>query len=41
MLFGLNLRETEFVQFLSEQPVRIAYSFGYIEFYSVDILFNR
>ena len=45
MLFGLHLRETEFVQFLSELPVRIAflkfYLLGYIQFYFVDILFNR
>ena len=45
MLFGLHLREAEFVQFLSELPVRTAflkfYLLGYIEFYSVDILFNR
>ena len=39
MLFGLHLRETEFVQFLSDLPVRIAllklYLLGYIEFYTV------
>ena len=44
-VFGLHLRETEFVQFLSELPVRIAflkvYFLGYIKFYIVDILFNR
>ena len=45
MLFGLHLRETEFVHFLSELLVRIAflkiYLLGYIKFYIVDILFNR
>ena len=45
MLFGLHLREAEFVQLLSELLVRIAllnlYLLGYIEFYSVDIRFNR
>ena len=36
MLFGLHLRDTEFVQFLSELPVRIAfpkvYLLGYFNF---------
>ena len=45
MLYGLHLRETEFVQFLSELPVTIAfpkvYLLGYFIFYIVDILFNR
>ena len=45
MLFGLHLRETEFVRFLSELPVRIAFLkfnlLGYIKSYFVDILFYR
>ena len=45
MLFGLHLRETVFVQFLSEILVRIAfmkvYLLGYFKFYIVDNLFNR
>ena len=45
LLFGLHLREIEFVQVLSELPVKIAflkfYSLGYIKFCFVDILFNR
>ena len=45
MLFGLHLRETEFVQFLSELPVRIAfrkvYLLGCFNFYIVENLFNR
>ena len=45
MVFGLHLRETDFVQFLSELPVRIAFLnitlLGYIKFCFGNILFNR